>query len=206
MTYHASHRSLISTFALLAAATAVAALPQPARAQTPAHQTPTQAPATAGTTALAVAKYGDVDVNGTRIHYQLYGDLASGKTPLLVLHGSFMSADAMKPLIDPFALTRPVIAIDARGQGRSSGIDGALSYELMADDAAAVLAKLGVGKADVLGYSMGGTMAIALAIRHPDRNRQAGDPVGHIARRRLVSRSARRHRKADPCGLRRQPD
>lgn len=160
MTYHSSQRNLVSAFALLAAATAVAALPQPAHAQTSA--------ATEAATPAA-AKNGDVAVSGTRIHYQVHGDLASGKTPLLVLHGAFMSADAMKSLIDPLAATRPVIAIDARGHGRSGGVDGKLSYDLMADDAAAVLAKLGVKQADVLGYSMGGSTAVALAIRHADK-------------------------------------
>ncbi|WP_447749766.1 alpha/beta fold hydrolase [Sphingopyxis fribergensis] len=158
MTYHSSPRSLASAFALLAAASAIAALPQPA------HAAP---PTTAETAATAAVRNGDVDVNGTRIHYQIHGDLAAGKTPLLVLHGAFMSADAMKPLIDPLAATRPVIAIDARGHGRSGGVDGTPSYDLMADDAAAVLAKLGVKQADVLGYSMGASTAIALAVRHP---------------------------------------
>src|SRR3546814_21019743 len=68
------------------------------------------------------------------------------------LHGSFMSGDAMMPLIAPFTASRPVIAIDARGQGRSGGVESELSYERMADDAAAVLAELGVKTADVLGY------------------------------------------------------
>ncbi len=109
------------------------------------------------------------DVEGGRIHYQVYGDLTSGKTPLLVLHGSFMSADAMQPFIEPFAASRPVIAIDARGHGRTGDLPGSITYELMADDAAAVLAALNVPSADVLGYSMGGTTAVFMAIRHPNR-------------------------------------
>ncbi|MGH6696347.1 alpha/beta fold hydrolase [Sphingopyxis sp.] len=151
----------MSTFALLAAASAAAAVPQSAHAAAP--------PATAEAAAPVKVGNGDADVNGTRIHYQLHGDLAPGKTPLLVLHGAFMSSDAMKSLIDPLAATRPVIAIDARGHGRSGGVDGKLSYDLMADDAAAVLAKLGVKQTDVLGYSMGASTAIALAVRHPGR-------------------------------------
>lgn len=160
MTTLSSPRSLAPAFALLTAATLIAAVPQPAQAQ---------APTTAPATAPAKATAGDVDVNGTRIHYQLFGDLSSPETPLLVLHGAFMSGDAMRPLIDPFAATRPVIAIDARGHGRSGGVDSNLSYDLMADDAAAVLAKLGVARADVLGYSMGGSTAIRMALRHPER-------------------------------------
>ncbi len=163
MTNHSSRWSLVSVIALLAAASAAAALPQPA------HAAPPAAAETAKAATPVTVKNGDADVNGTRIHYQLHGDLASGKTPLLVLHGAFMFSDAMKPLIDPLAATRPVIAIDARGHGRSGGVDGKLSYDQMADDAAAVLAKLGVKQADVLGYSMGASTAIALAVRHPAR-------------------------------------
>jgi pimeloyl-ACP methyl ester carboxylesterase len=115
------------------------------------------------------SRTGYADVAGGRIHYQIHGDLKSGKTPLLVLHGSFMSGEAMGPIVAHFAADRPVIAIDARGHGRSGDLPGPITHELMADDAAAVLAALKVPVADVLGYSMGGTTALFLAIRHPDR-------------------------------------
>ena len=154
---------LASAFATIAVAAALAAIPRAAAAQTPAASQP------AADAPRNEPKRGHVDVAGAAIHYQLHGDLGSGKRPLLVLHGSFMSGDAMMPLIAPFTASRPVIAIDARGQGRSGGVESELSYERMADDAAAVLAELGVKKADVLGYSMGGTLAIALAVRHPDK-------------------------------------
>ena len=159
MTYRFSPSQLGSAFALIAFATAMSALPQPAQAQAPATSQP----------ASPAARNGHVDVAGAAIHYQVHGDLTSGRTPLLVLHGAFMSADAMKPLVDPFVAGRPVIAIDARGHGRSGGVDGPLSYDRMADDAAAVLAKLGVKQADVLGYSMGASTAVALAVRHPEK-------------------------------------
>ena len=115
------------------------------------------------------ATTGYADVKGTRHYYQVLGDLKSGKTPLLMLHGSFMTADAMLPWAERFARTRPVIVLDARGHGRTPDIAGPMTYELLADDAAGVLAALGVTKADVLGYSMGGLTAIAMAIRHPER-------------------------------------
>lgn len=130
----------------------------------PANQTAGQT-----TARLTPTRTGYANVEGGRIYYQVYGDLNSGKKPLLVLHGSFMSADAMGPLVEPFAAGRPVIAIDARGHGRTGDLPGSITYELMADDAAAVLAALNVPSADVLGYSMGGTTAIVMAIRHPDR-------------------------------------
>ncbi len=109
------------------------------------------------------------NVNGARFHYQIYGDLNSGKTPLLVLHGSYMSADSMTPLIEPFAATRPVIALDARGHGRTGDLPGPITYEQLADDSAGVLDALKARNADVLGYSMGGITAIAMAVRHPDK-------------------------------------
>jgi pimeloyl-ACP methyl ester carboxylesterase len=119
--------------------------------------------------ATAASKSGYADVGGARIHYQVYGDLASGRTPLLVLHGAFMSGDAMLPLITPLAATRPVIAIDARGHGRTGDLPGGLSYDQMAHDAAGVLAALKVEKADVLGYSMGAATALRVAMLHPER-------------------------------------
>jgi pimeloyl-ACP methyl ester carboxylesterase len=115
------------------------------------------------------ARTGYANVAGGRIYYQVFGDLNSGETPLLVLHGSFMSGDSMRPFIEPFAASRPVIALDARGHGRTGDLPGAITYEQMADDAAAVLAALDVPSADVLGYSMGGTTALFMAVRHPDR-------------------------------------
>lgn len=82
--------------------------------------------------------------------------------PLLVLHGSFMSTESMGPLIKPFAATRPVIALDARGHGRTGDLPGPITYQ-MADDSAGVLEALSVRHADVLGYSMGGVTAIIMA-------------------------------------------
>jgi len=70
---------------------------------------------------------GYANVEGGRIYYQVHGDLNSGKTPLLVLHGSFMSGDAMQPFVEPFAASRPVIAIDARGHGRTGDLPGSIT-------------------------------------------------------------------------------
>lgn len=101
------------------------------------------------------------------IHYDIVGDLKSAKTPLLVLHGAYMSADSMAAIVDRFARTRPVIVLDQRGHGRTGDGPGPITYEALADDAAAVLDAAGVRQADVFGYSMGGGAAIQLAIRHP---------------------------------------
>jgi len=135
----------------------------------PQDAAPQSAPATSPPATPAPAKSGFAEVGGARHHYELRGDLKSGKTPLLLLHGSFMSAEAMAPFAERFAQTRPVIALDARGHGRTPDIAGPMTYEAMADDVAGVLAALGVANADVLGYSMGGNTAAVLALRHPER-------------------------------------
>ena len=105
--------------------------------------------------------------NGLRIQYQVHGDLSSNKVPLLVLHGAYMTGDGMRPFVEHFAKTRPVILFDQRGHGRTGDAAGPITYEKLADDAAAVLEAAGVRRADVFGYSMGGSAAIQLAIRHP---------------------------------------
>jgi pimeloyl-ACP methyl ester carboxylesterase len=115
------------------------------------------------------AKSGYADVDGGRVFYQVYGDLASGKTPLLILHGSFMSGDAMMPMIEQFVANRPVITIDQRGHGHTGDLPGPITYEMLADDAARVLESLRVPTSDVLGYSMGGSAAVLMALRHPDK-------------------------------------
>lgn len=115
------------------------------------------------------SKTGFAEVQGGNLHYAVHGDLASGKTPLLVLHGSYLSGEAMRPIFEPFLATRPVIVVDQRGHGRSGDLPGPITYELLGDDAAAVLKALDVEQADVLGYSMGGTAALYFAARHPQR-------------------------------------
>lgn len=146
--------------AVLAAVSVLAmAVVSPAAAQAPA-------PATAG--AVVQATDHSAAVEGGVIRYQVIGDLTSGKTPVLVLHGAFMSIDSMKPLTD-LLTGRPLIVVDQRGHGRTGDLPGPITYEALADDAAAVLADAGVGTADVIGYSMGAGAALQLALRHPER-------------------------------------
>jgi len=135
----------------------------------PEQAAPQSAPAASPTQTPAPAQSAFAEVGGARHHYELRGDLKSGKTPLVLLHGSFMSAEAMGSFAERFAQTRPVIALDARGHGRTPDIAGPMTYEALADDVAGVLAALGVAKADVLGYSMGGITGAVLAARHPER-------------------------------------
>jgi pimeloyl-ACP methyl ester carboxylesterase len=73
----------------------------------------------------------------------------------------------MGDFVAPLAEGRRVITADLQAHGRTADIDRPIRYETLADDVAALLAHLGVARADVFGYSMGGAAALQLAIRHP---------------------------------------
>ena len=114
------------------------------------------------------AKTGYAEINGLHMYYEVRG---VGQ-PTLVLHGAYMSADSMGPFITELAKSRQVIAMDLQGHGRTADIDRPISYEQMADDAAALMDSLGIAQADVFGYSMGGGVAYQVAIRHPEKVRR----------------------------------
>lgn len=113
-----------------------------------------------------VVQTGYADVNGLSMYYEIHG---MGE-PLVVLHGSHMSIDMMSELIASFAQTRRVIAMEMQGHGRTADIaDRPFSYEQLADDVAALMAEIDVTRADVFGYSLGGGVALQLALRHPEK-------------------------------------
>src|SRR5690606_20913799 len=87
--------------------------------------------------------------------------------PLVLLHGGLMTIETFGPVLDTLAATRQVIAIEHQGHGRTGPLDRPISFAAMAADVAAVLKSLGLGEVDVLGYSMGGTIALRLALDHP---------------------------------------
>ena len=104
------------------------------------------------------------EVNGLRMYYEVHG---TGR-PLVVLHGAYMIIDAMGEIVPGLAETRQVIAVELQAHGRTADIDRPLGYESMADDVAALIEHLGIGQADVMGYSLGGGVALQTAIRHPE--------------------------------------
>lgn len=111
---------------------------------------------------------GYVAVNGISYYYEIHGHGA----PLLLLHGGFGSTGMFEPDVAALAKSREVIALDVLGHGRTALGDRAIDYREMADDLAVVLEQLGYGAVDVLGYSMGGGVALRLAIQHPDAVRR----------------------------------
>lgn len=138
-----------------AALTALAIVPVAAWAAGPDPASSAQKP----------AKSGHVEVNGIRYYYEVRGE----GSPLLLLHGGLGSTDMFAPLMPAFVAKHQVIAVDLYGHGRTALTDRPFSLVGMGADMDALLAKLGYGKVDVLGYSMGGGVAFQLAAQHPER-------------------------------------
>lgn len=107
---------------------------------------------------------GKVPVGGAEIYYEIHGDGPS----LVLLHGGVNPSATFGAPLAAMAKTHKVIAIHMRGHGFSTDGDGPWSSELMADDVAAVLRQLGIGKARFMGYSLGAAVALQVAIRHPE--------------------------------------
>jgi pimeloyl-ACP methyl ester carboxylesterase len=111
---------------------------------------------------------GHLPINGLQLYYEAHGDLGgAAKAPLLLIPGGFMSTESTTQWVVAFAAERPVIVFDQQGHGRTADTPRAMSYEQFGDDAAALLRALGIERADVLGYSQGGGVALQLALRHP---------------------------------------
>ncbi|WP_062988022.1 alpha/beta fold hydrolase [Nocardia anaemiae] len=114
------------------------------------------------------SRSGHLPINGLSLYHEVYGELGTPKTtPLLLIPGSHMATDSMQPWVSAFAGTRTVIVFDQQGHGRTPDTSRELSYPQFADDAAALLRALKIERADVMGYSQGGGVALQLAIRHP---------------------------------------
>ncbi len=103
-------------------------------------------------------------VNGLNLYYESHG---SGR-PLLLLHGGFGQTDMFGDVLPLLARDRRVIAVDLQGHGRTADIDRPLRLELMAEDIAALITHLHLERADIMGYSMGGAVALRTAIQHPE--------------------------------------
>jgi pimeloyl-ACP methyl ester carboxylesterase len=133
----------------------------PAAAQVP-HRT-------ASNQSTQAVRTGYAPVNGLRIYYEIHGVANPAVTPLVVLHGGGDTIETNFGKILPvLAGERQVIAFEQQGYGRTADIaERPFSFEQSADDAAALLEHLQVKKADLFGFSNGGTVALQVAIRHP---------------------------------------
>ena len=104
-------------------------------------------------------------VRGINIYTEQYG---SGK-PLLLIHGNGGSIQSMASIIPYFSARYKVIAADSRAHGKSIDKGDSLSFEMMADDDAALLDQMHIDSAYVIGWSDGGIVALVLAMRHPSK-------------------------------------
>lgn len=103
-------------------------------------------------------------VNGINLYYEIHG---TGK-PLIMLHGGFGTFEMFAALSPALALNHQLIGVDLYGHGRTALTDRPLRFESMADDIADLIDHLGLEKADLLGFSLGGAVALQTAIRHPE--------------------------------------
>lgn len=103
-------------------------------------------------------------VNGLKMYYEVHG---SGE-PLVLLHGGAGAIEIFAEILPALADHHQVIGVDLQAHGRTADIDRPLRYELMADDIAALVEHLRLERVDVMGYSLGGGVALRTAIQHPD--------------------------------------
>jgi pimeloyl-ACP methyl ester carboxylesterase len=109
---------------------------------------------------------GYAPVNGIKVYYEVYGE---GK-PIVLLHGAFMTIEGnWAQIIPELSKTRKVIALEMQGHGHTPYSDRPLTHTNMARDVEGVMDYLKVDSADIVGYSMGGSVAYKFAIQSPKR-------------------------------------
>lgn len=111
---------------------------------------------------------GYVPVNGLKMYYEIRGE----GEPVVLLHGAFMTITGWNDWISELSKTRKVIAVEMQGHGQTADIDREMSFENLADDVAALLDHMKIPSADIIGYSLGGGVAMQTAIRHPEKVRK----------------------------------
>jgi pimeloyl-ACP methyl ester carboxylesterase len=105
------------------------------------------------------------EVNGLNLYFETYG---AGR-PLILLHGGLGSGEMFGPVIPMLAEHHQVIAVDLQGHGRTADIDRPIDIRLMAGDIAALIDHLGLDRPDLVGYSLGGGVALMTAGSHPEK-------------------------------------
>ena len=123
---------------------------------------------------------GYAPVNGINMYYEIHGD---GAMPLVLLHGGGSTIEVTFANILPiFSKYNKVIAVELQAHGRTSDRNSPESFEQDADDVAALLKYLKVDKANILGFSNGGTTSLQIAIRHPEIVNKIVDVAGAYQR------------------------
>jgi pimeloyl-ACP methyl ester carboxylesterase len=118
------------------------------------------------------------EVNGINLYFETHG---TGQ-PLILLHGGLGSGEMFGPTLTELAQQHQVIAVDLQGHGRTADIDRPIDIRLMADDIAALIDHLRLDKPDVVGYSLGGGVALFTAVKYPDKVRRLVVASAHARR------------------------
>lgn len=110
--------------------------------------------------------FGYAPVNGINLYYEVYGE---GEVPLVLIHGGGSTIETSFANILPYFVEKhKVIAVELQAHGRTEDRDTPESFEQDADDVAALLKYLNIPKANILGFSNGGTTTLQIAMRHPE--------------------------------------
>jgi len=128
----------------------------------------TAARTAARTTARTTAGAGDyARLDGVDLYYESHG---SGGRPLVLLHGGVQTIGlAFGALLPALAAKRRVIAVELQGHGHTADTDREMSVPAFAGDVVALLDLLGIGRADLFGFSLGGMTALETSLRNPER-------------------------------------
>jgi pimeloyl-ACP methyl ester carboxylesterase len=116
--------------------------------------------------AKGTGKY--AEVNGINLYYESHG---SGR-PLILLHGGLGSGEMFGPVLPLLAERHQVVAVDLQGHGRTADIDRPIDVRLMAGDIAALIDHLQLDPPDLVGYSLGGGVALHTAAKYPAKIRR----------------------------------
>jgi len=108
------------------------------------------------------------EVNGIKLYYETHG---AGR-PLILLHGGLGSGEMFGPILPALAERHEVITVDLQGHGRTADIDRPIDVRLMAGDIAALIDRLALAKPDLVGYSLGGGVALQTAAQYPSKIRR----------------------------------
>jgi len=107
-------------------------------------------------------------VNGIELGYLDTGDVPGGGEPLILLHGGFGTVEMFGPNVELLAAGRRVIGVDLQSHGRSPAADRPMRFETMAEDVAELIGRLGLKRPAVMGFSLGGGVALRLGLDRPE--------------------------------------
>jgi len=109
-------------------------------------------------------------VNGLEMYYEVHGADRDDRRPLVLLHGGVLTVGlTFQAVLPALAAERYVVAPELQGHGHTADTDREMTVSNLASDVVALLDELGIERADFFGFSLGGLVALEVAVRHPGR-------------------------------------